>query len=126
MKSILFSYALMLLQCVFIGVIVALMRTYSLWWGFLFLFPMVWVWLPMAILKEEVPIHANFSTKLFLLAFVVWCVVGVAVTIYMRMESFLSIMCIASVYSAWLMTFMSFLYSNNLRKLWYLWNRILI
>ena len=111
MKSISISYAVMLLMCVFAGAIVALMRMYSPLWGFLFLFPIAWSWVPLRELRDRIPEHPDFSTVLLVISIAGLSVIVVSVTLLMRKEEFLSIMCIATAWLAFLMTtwFVSFL-----------------
>lgn len=104
MKGIIVSYTVMLLMCVFIGVIVALICCYSLWWAFLFLCPIVWSYIPLATLRDKIPKYSDFSTLLFMIAFAIWCVVAMAITMRFNVESFISVVCVISVWAALLMT----------------------
>ena len=104
MRGIIICYVSLLLMCLFAGVIVALVCCYSLWWAFLFLFLLSWVWIPLAHLRDEVSKHVDFSTLLFVLSFAVWCVIAMSITMRINLESFVSVMCVVSVWSALLMT----------------------
>ena len=126
MKSIVISYLCALLMCFFAGVIVTLMCCYSLWWGFLFLFLLSWVWIPLAHLRDEVPKYLDSSTLLFVLSFAFWCVIAMIITMSFNVESFLSVMCVVSVWSALLMTMNLILLVQNNRhqKKWFLKKRV--
>lgn len=122
MKGIVISYVSMLFMCLLSGIIVALMCCYSLWWVFLFLFLLSWVWIPLAHLRKEVSKHKDFSTLLFMLSFAVWCVIAMVITMWFDKESFISVMCVVSVWSALLMTMnlISLIQSNKHPKKWFL------
>ena len=118
MRGIIICYVSLLFMCLFAGVIVALVCCCSLWWALLFLFLLSWVWVPLAHLRDEVSKHADFSTLLFVLSFAVWCVVAMSITMRFNVESFVSVMCVVSVWSALLMTIklISLIRYNHLKK----------
>ncbi len=111
MKSISICYAVMLLMCVFAGAIVALARIYSPLWGFLSILLVIWSVVPVVELKNRIPEHPDFSSVLLVISIAGLSVIVMSVTLLMRKEEFLPIMCIATAWSAFLMTawFVSFL-----------------
>ena len=96
MKAISICYACMLFICVCVGMIVALMCRHSLWWVFLFLFPISWTWIPLAELRAKIPMYPDFSTILLIIAFAVLCVLVSASLLLLKFDTFCSITCIVA------------------------------
>ena len=112
MKAITFSYAVMLLMCVFAGFIRALVCEYSVGWGFLILCVLAWSVVPFRELRRKVPHYPDFSTVLFVVSFAVLVILVTSTTLLMmKMKTFLSVMCLTSSWLALLMTvwFISFI-----------------
>ena len=111
MKAISLIYVCMLFICVIVGGIATLMWKYSLCWGISVLFLIPCVCIPLVELKDRVKKHPNFSTILFVLSFAILVVFVVRVTLLMKIETFLSVMCTVSLWLALLMTmwFVSFI-----------------
>ncbi len=104
MRLIFVSYVFMLLMCVFVGAITALMRCYSLYYGFLIFVLLAWSLFPLREIGDGARSHPDFSTVLFVLTFAVLVVIVVAVSLLMKMDKFWSIVCIVSSWVALLMT----------------------
>ena len=121
MKEIVVCYAVMLLLCVFAGVIAALTCCYSSWWALLFFFLLSSACIPYLKIRDEVPKHEDFATLLFVISFAVLCVGAMTITIRLNVESFLSVMVVASIWIALLLTvkLISLAQDNKLVKMWY-------
>ena len=104
MRSISVSYAIMLLMCVFVGVIIALMKCYSWPYGLLIFVPLAWSFFPLREIGDGARSYRDFSTLLFVLSFAVLVVIVVTVSLLMKMDTFWSIVCIVSSWMALLMT----------------------
>jgi len=104
MRVISVSYVCMLLICVSVGMIVALMCKYSLWWVFSLLIPALLAWMPLMKLRKNVCLNPGFSMFFFAVAFLLWLVLAAIITNYMNIESFFSVMSVVATWSAVLMT----------------------
>ena len=122
MKAIVISYVIMLLLCVFVGFVFALTLKCALLYGFLVFFPLGWSYVPLRELRKGAYFHHDFTTILFVISFAVLVIVVFTVTtLLMNMETFLSVMCIASSWVALLMTALFLLLmprEKNLQKGW--------
>ena len=101
MKTIVICYVSMLFICILVGIIVALMCKYSLWWGFLFVFPVSWFWIPLSDLRLKIPIYSDFSQVLLMISFALIVVIVVPSMLLIKFESYWSIVCaVSSILSA--------------------------
>ena len=109
MKTISVSYACTLFVCVLLGIIFALMREYSFWWGMSSLFLLPFIWVLSALFRDEIPVHAKFSAILFTGSFITLFVVVMLLVLFMRDKSFVSLASIVSagvaiLATGWLMS----------------------